>query len=121
LGNEANFQQWTQELKDMADRILEVRQLLRSGLEKKGTPGTWNHITDQIGMFSFTGLSPEQSTKMIEEHHVYMLKTGRISLAGLNKGNVQYVVDAIDAVVRLSTSAGATVEVANSSQRLCCL
>jgi len=120
LGNEENFQQWTQELKDMADRILEVRKLLRFGLEEKGTPGTWNHITDQIGMFSFTGLSPEQCTKMIEEHHIYMLKTGRISLAGLNKGNVRYVVDAIDAVVRLSTSAG-TVEAPNSSPRLCCL
>lgn len=40
----------------MADRIISMRHGLRERLEKLGTPGTWNHITDQIGMFSFTGL-----------------------------------------------------------------
>ena len=40
----------------MAERIIAMRAGLRERLEKLGTPGTWNHITDQIGMFSFTGL-----------------------------------------------------------------
>merc|ERR1712137_1102387 len=100
LGDDALYQQWCCELKMMAERILEVRSLLRKGLEAKGTPGTWNHITDQIGMFSFTGLSPKQCEKLIKDHHIYLLKSGRISLAGLNKNNVQYVVDSIDTVVR---------------------
>ena len=39
----------------MSERILQMRTALRSAIEAKGTPGTWNHITDQIGMFSFTG------------------------------------------------------------------
>ncbi len=56
LSSEALYKQWCAELKLMADRILEVRTGLRKGLEEKGTPGTWNHITDQIGMFSFTGM-----------------------------------------------------------------
>ncbi len=43
----------------MADRIIAMRAGLRERLEKLGTPGTWNHITDQIGMFSFTGLGRE--------------------------------------------------------------
>ena len=60
-----------------------------------GTPGTWNHVTDQIGMFSFTGLSEAQSTAMLEKHHIYMTKIGRISVAGLTTKNVQYVADAI--------------------------
>merc|ERR1712207_122075 len=51
LGDSAAFDAWKSELKAMAERILEVRGLLRTGLEAKGTPGTWNHITDQIGMF----------------------------------------------------------------------
>lgn len=72
----------------MADRILEVRSLLRKGLEEKGTPGTWNHITDQIGMFSYTGLTEQQCERLIGEHHIYLLKSGRISLAGLNKGDM---------------------------------
>lgn len=41
----------------MSGRIIEMRKGLQERLEKLGTPGTWNHITAQIGMFSFTGLS----------------------------------------------------------------
>ena len=40
----------------MADRIISMRHGLRKRLESMGTPGTWEHITNQIGMFSFTGL-----------------------------------------------------------------
>merc|ERR1711937_948177 len=100
LGDKALYKQWCDELKQMADRILEVRKLLKEGLEKKGTPGTWNHITDQIGMFSFTGLTEPMCERLIQEHHIYLLKSGRISLAGLNKSNVQYMVDCVDEVVR---------------------
>merc|ERR1711972_529454 len=100
LGDKESFAAWQKELKGMAERILEVRALLRRGLEEKGTPGTWNHITDQIGMFSFTGLTPAQCERLIAEHHIYLLKSGRISLAGLNKGNIQYMIDCVDEVVR---------------------
>lgn len=99
LSNEAHFTQWKIELKEMADRILEVRALLRKGLEDKKTPGTWNHITDQIGMFSFTGLTVPQCEKLTKDYHVYLLKSGRISLAGLNKGNVDGFASAVHAVV----------------------
>jgi len=92
--------QWLSELKFMSDRILQMRDMLRNALEVNGTPGTWNHITDQIGMFSFTGLSTPQVERMINEFHIYMTKDGRISIAGLNPGNVQYVADCIDIVVR---------------------
>merc|ERR1712014_232120 len=100
LGDERMFAQWKAELKAMADRILEVRADLENGLKKKGTPGTWSHITAQIGMFSFTGLTPAQCERLINEHHIYLLKSGRISLAGLNKGNIQKMIDAVDEVVR---------------------
>jgi len=100
LGNASRLAQWKKELKEMAERVLEVRDLLRKGLEAKGTPGTWNHVTDQIGMFSYTGLSPAQCEYLTEKHHIYLLKSGRISLAGLNKGNIQYVVNAFDDAVR---------------------
>mmetsp|Transcript_45909 Transcript_45909/g.91078 ORF Transcript_45909/g.91078 Transcript_45909/m.91078 type:complete len:412 (+) Transcript_45909:61-1296(+) len=100
LGSEGNFQAWQTELTAMANRILEVRDLLRKGLEEKGTPGTWNHITDQIGMFSYTGLSPTMCERLINEHHIYLLKSGRISLAGLNKNNIKYMVDCVDEVVK---------------------
>ena len=77
-----------------------MRKALRSKLEEIGTPGTWNHITDQIGMFSFTGLSEAQVLKLREDAHVYMTKNGRISMAGLNTKNVEYFAKAVDKVVR---------------------
>lgn len=100
LGDPALYEQWKKELKFMADRILEMRSMLRAALEKLGTPGTWNHVTDQIGMFSFTGLTKPMSERMVDMHHIYMLKSGRISIAGLNRNNVQYVAECIDEVTR---------------------
>lgn len=65
-----------------------------------GTPGTWNHITDQIGMFSFTGLNEQQVQKLREQFHIYMTKNGRISMAGLNTNNIDYFAKSVDSVVR---------------------
>lgn len=48
------------EVKEMADRIISMRSLLRKHLQDLGNPLPWNHITDQIGMFCFTGLTPDQ-------------------------------------------------------------
>ena len=53
-------------------------------LVKRKVKGNWDHVLKQIGMFSFTGLSERQSEEMTEKWHIYMLKSGRISLAGLN-------------------------------------
>lgn len=93
-------QQWLAELTLMSKRIMEMRSALRSALEKKGTPGKWNHVTDQIGMFTYTGLTKPQVERMVNEFHIYMTGDGRISVAGLNSGNVDYVASCIDAVVR---------------------
>jgi len=92
--------QWLGELKFMSERIVQMRTSLRAAIEAKGTPGTWNHITDQIGMFSYTGLSLAQSERMVDEFHVYMTKDGRISMAGCNPGNIEYIAASLDAVVR---------------------
>jgi len=100
LGDDASFDAWKTELKAMSDRILEVRKLLRDGLVEKQTPGTWDHITNQIGMFSYTGLTESQCELLTSKHHIYLLKSGRISLAGLNKNNMQKMIDAVDDVVR---------------------
>ena len=84
----------------MSGRIKDMRAALRKKLEEMGTPGSWKHITEQIGMFSFTGLNEEQVKKLRDESHVYMTKNGRISMAGLNSGNVEYFAKAVDKVVR---------------------
>jgi aspartate aminotransferase len=100
LNDEALFKEWEANLRTMAGRIIDMRKALRFKLEDLGTPGTWNHITDQIGMFSFTGLSEKQVLELRDAAHVYMTKNGRISMAGLNTGNVEYFAKAVDKVVR---------------------
>lgn len=100
LNDKDLFAEWEANLRTMSGRIKEMRTALRSKLEELGTPGTWNHITDQIGMFSFTGLSEKQVLKIREDSHVYMTKNGRISMAGLNTHNVDYFANAVDKVVR---------------------
>ncbi|KAI2472445.1 pyridoxal phosphate-dependent transferase [Annulohypoxylon bovei var. microspora] len=96
------FAEWEENLRTMSGRIIAMRKALREKLEELGTPGTWNHITDQIGMFSFTGLTEPQVLKIRSDFHIYMTKNGRISMAGLNTRNVEYVAKAIDKIVRES-------------------
>jgi len=100
LTDENNRQQWIKEMKGMADRIIKMRSLLRSRLEDLKTPGTWKHITDQIGMFCFTGLTSEQCEMLMNKHHIYLLKSGRISMAGVNTKNVDYIASAFYDVVK---------------------
>jgi len=66
------------------------------------TPGTWEHIINQIGMFSYTGLTEKQVQYLRDTHHIYMLRTGRISMCGMNTNNVEYVAKAFcDAVTNI--------------------
>lgn len=60
LGDEALTKQWAVDCKGMADRIIAMRSLLRSELEALGSKQDWSHITTQIGMFCYTGLTKEQ-------------------------------------------------------------
>jgi aspartate aminotransferase len=83
----------------MAGRIVHMRHALRVRLEELRTPGRWDHLTGQIGMFCYSGLTAEQVDTLREIHHVYMIRDGRISVAGLNDSNVEYVAEAIKEVV----------------------
>jgi len=94
------FAEWEEDLLIMSGRIAEMRKLLKAELDRLQTPGNWDHITRQIGMFSFTGLSEAQVAELRNKWHVYMTKNGRISMAGLNTKNVHYFAQAVDDVVR---------------------
>jgi aspartate aminotransferase len=92
--------EWEQELNGMATRIREMRELLFGELKRLKTPGTWNHIVDQIGMFSYLGLTEPQCNRLIKDYSIYLLTTGRISMAGLTQENTPRLAAAIDDVVR---------------------
>ncbi|XP_055309673.1 aspartate aminotransferase, cytoplasmic [Sitodiplosis mosellana] len=91
--------EWYECIKIMSNRIIKMRKALYDELVRLGTPGTWNHIVDQIGMFSYTGLNEKQVKLLIDKFHIYLLKTGRISMSGLNENNVSHVAKAIHEAV----------------------
>ncbi|EMG48474.1 AAT2 Aspartate aminotransferase [Candida maltosa Xu316] len=94
------YSQWREDLVTMSSRISKMRNALRQKLESLGTPGTWNHITEQTGMFSFTGLTPDMVDRLEKHHGIYLVSSGRASVAGLNDHNVDKVANAFDEVVR---------------------
>ncbi|XP_055376770.1 aspartate aminotransferase, cytoplasmic [Condylostylus longicornis] len=91
--------EWMDCIKLMSSRIIEMRELLYKHLVELKTPGTWNHIKEQIGMFSYTGLTEKQVKYLIEKHHIYLLSTGRINMCGLNPNNVERFAKAIHEAV----------------------
>ncbi|XP_049413561.1 aspartate aminotransferase, cytoplasmic [Solanum stenotomum] len=93
------YDEWTVELKAMAERIISMRQQLYDAMQARGTPGDWSHIIKQIGMFTFTGLNVEQVLFMTREYHIYMTSDGRISMAGLSSRTVPHLADAMHAAV----------------------
>ncbi|KAK1164472.1 aspartate aminotransferase, cytoplasmic-like [Acipenser oxyrinchus oxyrinchus] len=93
------FAEWKDNVKTMADRVLLMRSQLKAKLQALGTPGTWEHITQQIGMFSFTGLNPNQVGYLIKEKHVYLMASGRINMCGLTTKNLDYVAESIHETV----------------------
>jgi aspartate aminotransferase len=68
-----------------------MRFALIKSLKAQGSEHDWSHITNQIGMFAYTGLNKAQVDDLISNSSIYMTADGRISLAGLNTGNIDYI------------------------------
>ena len=82
--------EWRENVKIMADRIILMRNELRSRLEKSGTPGKWNHITEQIGMFCFTGLNAAQVAWLKKEKAIYLMGNGRINVSLFKSSKITF-------------------------------
>lgn len=89
---------WLKDVKSMADRIIGMRQKLRDGLKKIGSKRSWEHITNQIGMFCYTGLKPEEVDRLAKEFSIYLTRNGRVSMAGITSKNVSYLAEAMHRV-----------------------
>jgi len=98
LGDEELTKMWHGDLTLMSSRMAEMRSGLKSALEGHGSVHNWDHITSQIGMFAFTGLNKDMINELREKYSIYMTMDGRISIAGLNSGNLDYVSEAFHAV-----------------------
>jgi len=102
FGDEALNAQWRKDVKVMADRIIGARQSLVDNLKGLGSKRSWNHITNQIGMFAYSGLS-EKEVRLLRELHVFMNLDGRMSISGINSGNVKYLAESMHKVTSKKT------------------
>ena len=99
LSDPAKYQQWLGELTQMRTRIRTMRKMLADEMARIGAKRDFSFVTRQNGMFSFTGLSPEQIDRLAAEYGIYAVRNGRICICGLNTKNVEYVAKSIAAVL----------------------
>ena len=92
-------QRWEGELGAMRERILAMRRSLHGVLAATVPGRDFSYFLQQHGMFSYTGLSPRQVDRLREEFAVYLVRSGRMCVAGLNRGNVDATARAMAAVL----------------------
>ncbi|KAA8735259.1 aspartate/tyrosine/aromatic aminotransferase [Acinetobacter qingfengensis] len=98
--NSAELKQlWLDEVEEMRQRIFTVRDQLRQRLTELVPTQNFDYLVQQQGMFSYTGLSAQQVDRLRDEFGVYLVRSGRICVSGLNKNNVATVAEAIAKVL----------------------
>jgi aspartate/tyrosine/aromatic aminotransferase len=95
LQDETLTKLWRSELDAMRSRIAQARTALAEGLTARDVPMDCTFMTEQKGMFSFSGLTPKQVEFLKTEKAIYIVGSGRINVAGLTPGNLAGVCDAI--------------------------
>ena len=91
---------WEEELAGMRDRIKAMRVALSDGLKAAGVAQDVSYITQQVGMFSYSGLSKPQMERLRGEFGVYGVDSGRICVAALNLHNIGHVCASMATVMR---------------------
>jgi len=99
LNTPALRQQWASELEGMRARIRLMRERLHAVLTARLPGRDFNYLLTQRGMFSYTGLTAEQADRLREQEGVYVLRSGRMCVAGLNSRNVERVAEAMAKVL----------------------
>ena len=99
LGDPELRRQWVGEVAEMRDRINGMRKLLVKKLAEHGVPGDFSFIERQRGMFSFSGLTPQQVEALRDKHAIYIVGSGRINVAGITEANVDRLCAAVAEVV----------------------
>ena len=99
LNSESLKNEWLKELTAMRERIQQMRKELADGLQTRQKKIDFSYINRQQGIFSYSGLREEQVKKLRNDYGIFMPTDGRINVAGLNKHNLPYVIDAITAVL----------------------
>lgn len=99
LGDPALRRAWEGDVGGMRERILAMRRRLHGVLSERLPGRDFSYFLNQRGMFSYTGLSPAQVDRLREAFGVYLVRSGRMCVAGLNTGNVERTAQAMAAVL----------------------
>ena len=99
LGDPTLKAEWQEEVAQMRVRIKAMRQKLFDVLSAAAPGRDFSYLVKQRGMFSYSGLSPEQVDRLRYEFGVYLVRSGRMCVAGLNESNIDYVAESIAAVL----------------------
>ena len=91
--------EWYSELAEMRDRINGNRKIIVDKLVENGVTQDFSHISRQMGMFSFLGLSPEQVQQLQDDYSIYLVGSSRMSIAGISQANVDYLASSIAKVL----------------------
>ncbi|XP_006741496.1 putative aspartate aminotransferase, cytoplasmic 2 [Leptonychotes weddellii] len=102
LCNPALQEEWKQSLKGLVENIMLIKEKVKEKLRLLGTPGSWDHITDQNGPHSYLGLNFQQVEYLVKKKHIYLPKNGRINFSCINACNIDYITQSISEAV-LST------------------
>ncbi|MCZ0938302.1 MAG: aspartate/tyrosine/aromatic aminotransferase [Caldilineaceae bacterium] len=100
LGDPELRQRWEVELAEMRDRINDMRHLFVETLDEQSAGRDFSFIARQRGMFSYSGLTPEQVQALRHRHSVYVVGSGRINVAGMTEANMDYLCEAIADVLK---------------------
>lgn len=99
LNNAELRAEWENEVTEMRERIQEMRELFVTTLKAEGVKADFSFIERQNGMFSFSGLNKEQVARLKDELAIYIVGSGRISVAGMTKSNMGPLCKGIAAVL----------------------
>ncbi|XP_006170714.1 putative aspartate aminotransferase, cytoplasmic 2 isoform X2 [Tupaia chinensis] len=106
LSNPALHGEWKQSLKEVIENIMLIKEKVKEKLRLLGTPGSWDHITEQNGTHGYLGLNVQQVDYLVRKKHIYVPKNSRINFTCINASNIDYITQSISEAVHLTGGAG---------------
>ena len=100
LGDTGLRRSWEQELGEVRERIISMRCLLTDRICDNNAGMDFNHIREQRGMFSFLGINASQLETLRDQFGIYIVSSTRINMAGINSGNIDYLVSSLRSVLK---------------------
>ncbi|XP_062069803.1 putative aspartate aminotransferase, cytoplasmic 2 [Lepus europaeus] len=102
LCNPALQEGWKQSLKGIMESIMLIKEKVKERLRLLGTPGSWDHITEQNGTHGYLGLTTQQIDYLVKKKHIYIPRNSRVNFTCINANNIEYITQSIHEAVLLT-------------------